>query len=164
MSDHVHLEKGRDPWLPSDESELKQVYHRFTVPLVGLVVQHGVPYVFWCVVGHAGPESAWAYARLDTASDAAVLESCDRNEFERALTTLVKDRACTFALSSDETGILESVDIDPPASFDDAFQRGMHELQIKIKETQAEMESLMVRYESIQSVRTFDIAPSPALL
>jgi len=163
MSDHIHIEKGRDPWLPSDSSESLGIFHQFTIPLVGLIRQQGVEYLFWCVVGHSGPENAWAYARIDNSFDLEALREATNDDFDAALAAVVKDRACSFAIASEEKGILEWVSIDPPASFADVHERGMAELGIKVNEAMAEMQHLMEQYPSIAAVSAFSIQPSPRL-
>jgi hypothetical protein len=163
MSDHIHLDKMFPPWSPDAETTSVTVFHFFTIPLVGLVEQHGCFYIYWCVVGHSGPENAWAYARLDNPDDADQLGESDQVTFDEILRHLVEGRVSTFALASDETGITEWVTLEPPASFDDAFSRGMSALGIKIKEVLAEMVSIQEQYGSLRAASTFSIAPTPVL-
>lgn len=158
MSDHVAIETGMPPWSPSADTELLQVFHRFTIPLVGVFVQAGVHYLFWCVVGHAGPESAWAYAPGDGDSVAA-LSNADNDTFDGALRRAVGDKASTFAIASDDKGLTVSVVLDPPASFDSTYERGMEELDAKIKEAVEEYDNLMQRFPLM---RVPHIAPSPS--
>ena len=114
MTDHIHIEKGRPPHSPSESTEELAVYHRFTIPLVGLIKQGGVPYLYWCVVGHSAPESAWAYARLDGETDANRLLEVESVAFDAELRRLVDGRVSSFALASDEGGIVESGEFRPP--------------------------------------------------
>ena len=163
MSDHIHIEKGRSPWQPSDSSELRETFHLFTIPLVGVIAQDNIEYLFWCVVGHAGPENAWAYARVENNFDLEALRNATDETFDEALAQAAKGRACTFAIASDEKGIVEWVVVEPPASFDDVHERGMEELGIKVNEAMAEMQHLMEQYPSIRAVSSFSISPSPRL-
>lgn len=163
MSDHIQLEKGQAPWSPTSETNTVSTFHFFTIPLVGLIEQHECLYVYWCVVGHSGPENAWAYARIDKAEDAEELGQSDRATFTERLRRLVAGRVCTFALASDDSGITEWVTLDPPASFDDAYNRGMSELSQKIEEVMAEMESIQEQFGSLRAASTFSLAPSSVL-
>lgn len=163
MSDHIHIEKGQDPWQPSESSELTEIFHSFTNPLVGLIKQSGITYLFWCVVGHNGPESAWAYARVDEGRSLEALRSATNDDFDEALVALAKDRASSFAIASEDKGIVEWVVLEPPASFEDAHERGMEELGAKVSEAMAEMEHLLEQFPSIRAVRSFSVTPSPRL-
>jgi hypothetical protein len=159
MSDHIHVDKGRPPWAPSDDTIEVSVFHHFTVPLVGLIKQDECYFVFWCVVGHAGPESAWAYARIDSPDDVRDLADSDGTTFDDNLRALVADRVSSFAVASDETGITEHVIIEPPADFDTAYSRGMQELDTKIGEIMAEMANIKEQYGSLRASR-ISVAPS----
>lgn len=164
MSDHIHIEKGWQPWSPSESSELVEVFHEFTIPLVGLIRQQGIDYVFWCVVGATGPESTWAYARVVDGDRLTAIREANSLDFDDALRALVDGRVCSFAIASEEKGVIEWVELDPPAKFDDAHERGMQEIGIKVAETMKEMEHLMEQYPSIRAASTFSIAPSTSLV
>jgi hypothetical protein len=159
MSDHIHVDKGRPPWKPSEETVEVRVFHRFTIPLVGLIKQGERYFVYWCVVGHAGPESAWADARIDGPDDASDLAKSDGSTFDDNLRALVVDRVSSFAVVSDETGITEHVIIEPPADFDTAYSRGMQELDTKIGEIMAEVANIKEQYGSLRASR-LSVAPS----
>jgi hypothetical protein len=160
MSDHIALVKGNSPWRPSDTSELVEVFHSFDVPLIGIVRQDAVSYLFWCVVGHAGPDNAWAYARMDDSFDSEYLRSCTNEEFDDRLKEVIDTRVCTFAVASDDAGITEWVIIDPPADQETTFEKGMAALQSKITEVIREFERLQEQYSSIRAASTFAIEPS----
>jgi hypothetical protein len=160
MSDQICIEKGCPPWRPSRESNLSEVLHHFTIPLVGIIEQAGVAFAFWCVVGHAGPDNAWAYARVREASDLAEVREANNETFDDALRRLVDGRVSAFAIASDERGVVEWVSVEPPASFADAHERGMEELGTKLQEAMSEMESLMEQFPSLRAASSFPIAPS----
>jgi hypothetical protein len=162
MSDAVHIEAGAKPWLPSPETTSVVVLHRFTIPLVGVIDQHGVQYLYWCVVGHAAPESAWAYASVN-ADGVERLKAADGDSFDDVLREVVDQNACTFAMASDERGVIASVMLLPPAKFDDVHQRGMTEMAEKFRETFAEYQILRERFPLLQSAVNFDLVPTPAL-
>jgi hypothetical protein len=64
MSDHVELEHHHSPWQPTPESKAIREYHRYDAPLLGVLTQHGVPYLFWCLHGVVERVSIWAYVTL----------------------------------------------------------------------------------------------------
>lgn len=160
MSDAVHIEQGARPWLPTAETVSKGVLHRFSIPLAGIIEQHGVLYVYWCVTGHAAPESAWAYAPI-TDEDAEKLKNSDEGSFDAALRETIGDNACTFAVASDEKGIIASVILTPSASFDDVHERGMAGMSEKFREMFAEYNALQERFPLLHSTASFDLMPSP---
>lgn len=159
MSDCIALPTGCLPWLPSDDSELTAVFHEYTIPLVGVVTQAGTRYIFWCVVGHAFPEQAWAYA---LAEDDAVerLANADAAGFDDALRAAVENRTLTFAIANDERGVSVSITLDPPASFDTVYERGMEALNEKIAQAREEYETLAAQFPLM---RAPSIAPTPRI-
>jgi hypothetical protein len=163
MSDYIHIDKGALPWQPSADAAEIEVLHDFTIPLAGILQQHGVSYVFWCVVGHSGPENAWAYAHVDDAGLLEALRQSDHESFDDALRVAVKDRTCAFAIASDEKGVIEWVTLDPPADFDTAYKRGMEDLATKVNETMAEMQTMLQEYPALRAATSFSISPSPRL-
>jgi hypothetical protein len=164
MSDLLYIEKGASPWKPAESTKLVEVFHAFTIPLVGLLDQDNVLYLFWCVVGHAGPENAWGYARIEDANQLEALRRADHETFEQELRSAVADRACLFAIASDDSGIIQWVSLDPPAAFDTIHERGMTELGRKVGEIMSELSQIMAQYPSLQAVTGFAIAPSPRLI
>ena len=157
MGDAIHLEQGCPPWHPSDTSEDLHYVHEWDVPVIGTLKQDGHHYVFWCVVGHAAPSNVWAYARVETDASEA-LESAE--DLPRVLRELVDGRTCTFALASDDEGIREFATLDPPASFDDVYMRGMTALASKISDVLEEYQEFQRRMASVQDISRFHLAPS----
>jgi hypothetical protein len=160
MSDAVHLEHGAAPWQPSADVRTIAVLHRYDIPLAGLIEQHGVKYVYWCVTGHAAPESAWAYAHVSDA-DAVRLQEADGVSFDAVLRAVVADCACAFAVADDDRGIIASVLLNPPASFDDVHRRGMAEMSDRYREMFEEYQMLQERFPLLQSAAHFGLMPSP---
>lgn len=160
MSDAIQIDQGAPPWLPSAATKAVAVLHRFSIPLVGVIEQDGVHFLYWCVTGHAAPDNAWAYARVST-EDVAAIEDAEAADFDGALRAAVADSVCTFAVASDEKGIIESVILHPPASFDDAHARGMMEMGQKFREVFEEFMVLQERFPLLQTAAHFDLMPSP---
>lgn len=156
MSDVITITTGERPWRPTDDSELVAVLHRFTIPLVGVIKQDGNHFLFWCIVGHAAEENAWGYACVEEGSWTNLAEASDK-EFDERLRELVGRRATKFAMANDERGVGASVELDPPASFDDVFVQGMGKLRDKIIETQAEFQALR---EQAHRMRLPELLPS----
>ncbi|HEX3542776.1 MAG TPA: hypothetical protein VHT75_20275 [Acidimicrobiales bacterium] len=159
MSDAIQIERGRPPWQPSSSATLVSVLHRYTIPLVGVLDQHGSQYLFWCLVGHAAPDSAWAYAQISP-EDVASFALATHETFDATLREAVGDRVCTFAVASDEKGIIESVILHPPATFDTAQERGMAEMAEKFREVFEQFQLLSERFPSLQAAAHFDLVPT----
>lgn len=160
MSDAVHIEQGAYPWLPTRETVPGVILHRFTIPLAGLITQDGVQFLYWCVTGHAASENAWAYAQVDT-SEVQKLEAADSATFDEILHDVVGEKACTFAVASDDKGIIESVVLNPPANFDNVHERGMAEMGAKFREMFKEYRILQERFPLLHSAANFDLVPTP---
>lgn len=160
MSDAVHIDQGAPPWRPSAGTELRCVLHRFSIPLAGVIEQSGVPFLFWCVTGHAAPENAWAYAHV-TEAQIDALNAATNETFDQALRDAAGDGVCTFAVATDDKGVIEWVVLDPPGTFDTAHERGMSELGLKFREVFEEYHILRERFPLLQTAATFDLAPTP---
>lgn len=159
MSDLVLLQQGELPWRPSSTSQVVRVFHEYTVPLVGVIEQDAVQYLFWCVTGHAAPESAWAYASIHDAALVDALES-GSDAFDDNLMRAVDGQTIAFAVASDEKGLIQFVYLDPPADFDTAYSRGMEELREKFQEVLAEYERLGEVFPALRDGATFRLAPT----
>jgi hypothetical protein len=160
MSDHIHIELEAKPWQPSAVAELVEVFHKFSVPLIGVIQQgDGCRYLFWCVVGQSAPESAWAYANVQE-DQLELLRKADHTNFLDALRSVIGDSASTFAVASDEKGIIQSVILDPPTTFDRVFQLGMTEMSRKLNEVVSEYTRVAEQYPLISEAVQLGIVPS----
>lgn len=160
MTDSIHIEHGCPPWQPTEGTVRGAVYHQYSIPLVGVVVQEGVRFLYWCVTGHAAPENAWAYARINE-EDERALATAGHENFDEALRKAVGDRVCTFAIASDEKGVIEWVVLQPPATFEETHRRGMVEMAERFQEVMAEYSQLQERFPALRSAAGFNLAPSP---
>lgn len=162
MSDAVHIEQGAPPWQPTPETTTqKLVLHRFTIPLAGVIEQHGVLFLYWCVTGHAAEENAWAYAHIDD-DDVRNLQAADSSTFDQALREAVGENACAFAVASEGKGVIASVILSPPATFDTVHKRGMAEIGERFRELFDEYQNLRERFPLLESAARFNLFPSPA--
>lgn len=161
VSDALYVNQGARPWLPanSDTTEVV-VLHRYSIPLVGIIEQHGVRFVYWCVAGHAAPENAWAYAAISPDAEEALRGALDGPSFNALLQQTVHGRACTFAVAVDDR-IIESVTLSPAASFDDVHERGMEQLAEKLRETMREYMQLQESFPALHSAASFSLVPTP---
>lgn len=65
MSDLVEIAEGGRPWEPSPTTVPGEILHRYNMPLVGVIEQHGVRYLFQCWAGEVERANMWLYTRLD---------------------------------------------------------------------------------------------------
>lgn len=121
MADLIHAQPGSPPWQPGEaDTELVETYHEYDIPLVGVVRQHGVDYLFRCFYGHVEPLNLWTYTLVD-ADDLARLEATDGGEeFDRVARELAYRGAGVAALAVEDLGIIAAVDVD---ALDDASER-----------------------------------------
>lgn len=65
MSDLAEIAEGRRPWEPSPGTVPGEILHRYNMPLVGVIEQHGVRYLFQCWAGEVARANMWLYTSLD---------------------------------------------------------------------------------------------------
>lgn len=104
MADLLDVQPGALPWQPAADAELVEVYHRYDVPLIGLVRRHGTTYLFSCVFGVGRRTSIWAYAHL-TESEVELIDEVDEAGFERLVQLLLTGRGLVVAIANENTGI-----------------------------------------------------------
>ena len=64
MADLAEIAEGGHPWEPTPTSVLVDILHRYNMPLVGVIEQHGVRYLFQCWAGEVERANIWLYTRL----------------------------------------------------------------------------------------------------
>ncbi len=64
MSDLIEIAEGGRPWEPSPTTVPGEILHRYNMPLVGVIEQHGVHYLFQCWAGEVERANMWLYTRL----------------------------------------------------------------------------------------------------
>lgn len=125
MTDRIRATVGTQPWRPDAGTELVKVIQRATIPLIGIVAQDEVKYVFWCALGQAEEANLWLYAHV-TDPEADELESASTaDELKEVLRRVTDGRADVFALAAngDEArGIVLTGIVDPPVGFDGSLQ------------------------------------------
>lgn len=129
MSDAISIRTHAFPWSPTPETELVATYDRYDIPLMGHLRQHGVDYVFWCVEGATADVSLWSYAWV-AADELVALEEAD--DFDVAFAQVAAGKPVVVAIYEEGNGILGSISIDHPSSFDslvEATQSQIRELK-----------------------------------
>src|SRR5213082_1603151 len=106
MAEHIGIEQGRPPWQPAKDAELVEVFHRYDMPLVG-VVRHGSSlHLFRCIDGHTDSSQLWAYTPLSS-------EELDRlragdGDLDALVAEISAWRPTVVALASDDRGVTVS--------------------------------------------------------
>ena len=85
MSDLAEIAEGGRPWKPTPTTVSGEILHRYNMPLVGVIEQHGVRYLFQCWGGEVERANLWLYTRLTE---------------ERG--RLLSDESCPFTEALDE--------------------------------------------------------------
>lgn len=69
MSDLAEIAEGGRPWNPTESTVPGEILHRYNMPLVGIIEQHGVRYLFQCWAGEVERANLWLYTRLTEERD-----------------------------------------------------------------------------------------------
>jgi hypothetical protein len=69
VADLAEIAEGGRPWEPTPTSVLVDILHRYNMPLVGVIEQHGVRYLFQCWAGEVERANMWLYTRLTEGQD-----------------------------------------------------------------------------------------------
>lgn len=64
VSDLAEIAEGSRPWEPTPTTVPGEILHRYNMPLVGVIEQHGVRYLFQCWAGEVERANMWLYTRL----------------------------------------------------------------------------------------------------
>lgn len=104
MSDQIQLSPGSAPWLPSPDTEPIETLSYYDGPLLGLIRQHGVPYLFRCLGGELGSAQIWLYVTL-AERDSDALQNSAGESLDELIESLSSTTA-TVALADDKSGLL----------------------------------------------------------
>ncbi|MDQ2754277.1 MAG: hypothetical protein M3R71_01870, partial [Actinomycetota bacterium] len=69
MYDLAEIAEGGRPWKPTPATVPGEILHRYNMPLVGVIEQHGVRYLFQCWAGEVERANLWLYTRLTDERD-----------------------------------------------------------------------------------------------
>jgi hypothetical protein len=150
MADRIHVENQCVPWSPSAHSRLRDVFHSYDGPRIGVVEQHGVKYLFACLAGESHPVSFWGYGLVHDAQ-VAELNTVDPDDFDATLARIVEQNGLdVVALAreyDDAGGILIAAPMDDPITqLSESFRQGMERIEAALAEINNGMKDLAGSY------------------
>jgi hypothetical protein len=83
VSDLAEIAEGGRPWMPTETTVPGEILHRYNMPLVGVIEQHGVRYLFQCWGGEVERANLWLYTLLTEEQDRLLGE--EAHPFDDAL-------------------------------------------------------------------------------
>lgn len=111
MSDLIELQRGRDPWNPSDDAELVEVLNRYDIPLLGIVRQRNALHVFESIGGPYASLSFWIYRHV-TEDEADRLRSLDSAGLREPHALHYGSRQIMLAIAVADEGIVVFQPVD----------------------------------------------------
>jgi hypothetical protein len=123
VADAILVQPGSKPWQPGDGSSTKlvEVLHEYDVPLVGVVSQCGVDYVFSCLAGEAEPFSLWCYALLSD-DDRERLDAASTQDELNELVDELMEPPCVLAAAGEGYGIIASRAVQARGAVEQSIQ------------------------------------------
>jgi hypothetical protein len=137
VTDRIRVSVGSPPWRPDPETSLDKVIQRGTIPLVGIVSQHDVKYVFWCAIGHASEANLWLYAHVTEDSAERLSSAKTQEELVSILREVTSGRAeiVALALNDDkERGIVLTAPLDPALGFGEDLSPAAAAISARVQE------------------------------
>ncbi len=112
MADLIHVDEGMAPWEPSHKATMLEALHVHDIPLVGILKQDGVHYVFQCLLGELEPVNFWGYTLVEVDEIERLREASGPDEFDAVLADMTQGRSSVVALAIEGVGIvgMETVD------------------------------------------------------
>jgi hypothetical protein len=113
----ISTQTGSPPWSPTHETKLVETYEAYDGPLVGVLAQGGVHFLFWCIAGHVEPTSLWLYAPLD-GEDELALSKASTETLDPVLEHIIATRSVVVALveeKAEEAGIVLTARLEQQA-------------------------------------------------
>ncbi len=107
MAEHIAIEQGRHPWLPSEDAELVETYHHYDMPLIGAIRQGSALHLFRCIDGHVDSIQVWAYSRI-TPEDLEILRAAGADNLDGLIDELVSEKTTVVALAHEDRGLTVS--------------------------------------------------------
>jgi hypothetical protein len=145
MSDLVSVARGRRPWEPAPGVRLHEVFNTYDGPLLGVIEEDGVPYLFDCIYGHVESLSVWLYSRVPKPS-LPVLERLEGDKFNEMVRKIQMRSPGRLALVVDGEGIVASADaVDFPNDLSNALEelvRDHRQTAERFRNTEGEVEDL----------------------
>ena len=146
MADTISLLRGDAPWMPHD-STLEVQFHYHEVPLIGIVRQHGVEYLFRCLnVMDDDVFSLWHYIRLSGDLRERLEAASTPDKFDAALRDS-EPTASVLAVAMQGAGVLTSREVEagPDQAAVSAAMKGLEtELGSTLREAFAADQALAI--------------------
>jgi hypothetical protein len=98
VSDQIHLELGAAPWRASSDAVPGEIFDFYDMPLAGQLTQHGVDFVFQCLIGVVEKANVWVYAPVDD-GELSRLKALEDEDFDKALDDVMTSRDVTVAIA-----------------------------------------------------------------
>ncbi len=112
MSDHLKIKLRSEPWTPSPHAQLTKSYHKYDVPLVGMLNAEGQDYLFACRYRGTESLSVWMYV-LMSHGDVSGLDDAAASsvqDFSSILDKLEERGPTSYALAHDDYGVVGCLD------------------------------------------------------
>lgn len=113
MADAISLAVGMPPWRPAPDARVAREYNYWNMPTLGVVMVHGVPYLFECMVGQEGNLHLWRYVLLRGEEDLARLDAAGENVYA-VVDEMFEGQTYTLALAMDTEGVFLARHIEEP--------------------------------------------------
>jgi hypothetical protein len=107
MAEHIAIEQGRHPWLPSEDAELVETLHHYDMPLIGVVRQGEALHLFRCIEGQVDSTQVWAYTRI-TPEELEAVRAAGPDDLDALVDRLSSGKPTVLALADDERGLTVS--------------------------------------------------------
>lgn len=116
MAEHIAIEQGRHPWLPSEDAELVETLHHYDMPLIGIIRQGSALHLFRCIDGHVDSSQVWSYARINP-EEMEALRAAEPDGLDALIEALESGRVTVLALARDDRGLTVSALLTDAASY-----------------------------------------------
>lgn len=150
MSDLISLSRGAEPWRPTSSTELVEVYKTYDGPLLGILSQDSVRYLFECIYGHIESLSVWLYSYVPEGA-LSLLDDHKGDPFDQLVRQIQTNVPGRIALVIEGEGVVACADA---MDFPGALGTALNELVERYKE--------MVERFSRTENEVNDLANTPA--
>lgn len=113
MSEHIDLQLGARPWLPSRSVRVVRELNYYDMPTEGILRRRFRPsyYFFACIDGVASEYNMWVYAPI-TWKESRRLKRLKADELRRFETSLLVGRSLLIATASEASGITHQAEVE----------------------------------------------------
>jgi hypothetical protein len=132
MADLIAIQPSTSPWLPTADSEPVVTYHYHDIPLIGIVRQHGVLFLFQCLLGEMDAASIWAYTLIQPGEQARLDRTDGPEEFDAVLDHVTAHRPAKLAFVVEGEGVLSHTMVEDLS--DDRIGSALSSLLVSLRE------------------------------